>query len=124
MCLCLCVCVCVYVLLVLLGANHDLGDKVNDGTGGLFRVVLGEQVADVLRHAARLPRHETEDPEGGDVGSQMAERLGNRAIDQKVAGSIPGRRCVLGQSTSPYFPRGERPRTYCKSLWSIRASAK
>ena len=25
------------------------------------------------------------------VGGQMAERLGSRAIDQKVAGSIPGR---------------------------------
>ena len=58
--------------------------------------------------------------------SQVAERLGNRAVNQKVAGSIPDRakgRCVLRQGTSPYLPRGERPCTYCKSLW-IRASAK
>ena len=59
-------------------------------------------------------------------GSQMAEWLGNRAINQKVASSIPGLAkccCVLGQGTSPYLPRGECPCTYCKSLW-IRASAK
>ena len=56
----------------------------------------------------------------------MAERLGSWAFNQKVVGSISGRailRCVLGQGTSPYLPRGECPCTYCKSLW-IRASAK
>ena len=40
---------------------------------------------------------------------QMAEQLGDRAINQKVAGSIPGcekLRCVLGQGTSPYLPCG------------------
>ena len=60
------------------------------------------------------------------VWGQMAERSGNRAINQKIAGSIPGREklhCVLGQGTSPYLPQGECPCTYCKSLW-IRASAK
>ena len=31
--------------------------------------------------------------------------------------------CVLEQGTSPYFPLGKCPCTYCKSLW-IRASAK
>ena len=54
------------------------------------------------------------------------ERLGNRASNQKVASSIPGRakwRCVLEKGTSPYLPRGECPCTYCKSLW-IRVSAK
>ena len=59
-------------------------------------------------------------------GGQMAEQLENLAFNQKVAGSIPGRvklRCVLGQGTSPYFPLGERPSTYCKSLW-IGESAK
>ena len=58
--------------------------------------------------------------------SQMAERLGNWASNQKVAGSIPGRDkgcCDLGQGTSCYLPRRECPCTYCKSLW-IRASAK
>ena len=42
-------------------------------------------------------------------GSQVAERLGNRAINQKVASSIPGcvkGCCVIGQGTSPYLPRG------------------
>ena len=41
------------------------------------------------------------------AGSQVAERLENRAINQKVAGSIPGRVklcCVLGQGTSPLLP--------------------
>ena len=59
-------------------------------------------------------------------GSQMAERLGSWAINQKVASSIPGCAilcCVLGQGTSPYWPRGKYPCTYCKSLW-IRASTK
>ena len=58
--------------------------------------------------------------------SQMAERLGNRVINQNIAGSIPGHakwRCVLGQGTSPYLPQGKCPCNYCKSLW-IRASAK
>ena len=39
----------------------------------------------------------------------MAKRLGNRAINQKVVGSIPGRakcRCVLGQGTSPLLASG------------------
>ena len=64
-------------------------------------------------------------------GSQMAERLGSWAINPKVVGSIPGReklRCVLGQGTSPYLPRGECPCTYCMLLWIrqvwLRASAK
>ena len=58
--------------------------------------------------------------------SQMAERWGSRASNQKVAGLIPccaKWRCVLGKGTSPYLPRGECPCTYCESLW-IRASAK
>ena len=49
--------------------------------------------------------------------SQVAERSGNRASNQKVADFIPGRaklRCVVGQGTSPDLPRGN------KSLW-IRA---
>ena len=44
--------------------------------------------------------------------SQMAERLVNRAINQKVAGSISSSaklRCVHGQGTSPYLPRGNVP---------------
>ena len=58
--------------------------------------------------------------------SQMAERWGSRASNQKVTGSIPRCVkwcCVLGQGTSPYLSRGECPCTYCKLLW-IRASAK
>lgn len=50
-----------------MGADHHLGDKVNDGTGRLLGVVLGEQVAHVIRPARRLPRHEAENPgEGGE----------------------------------------------------------
>ena len=39
-------------------------------------------------------------------------RFSNRATNQKVAGLIPGRaklRCVPGQGTSPYLPRGNVP---------------
>ena len=42
-------------------------------------------------------------------GGQMAEQLGNRATNQKVAGSILARakwRCVLGQGTSFYLHGG------------------
>ena len=59
-------------------------------------------------------------------GSQVAEWVEHRACNLKVASSIPGWctwRCVPGQGTSPYLPRGECPCTYCKSLW-VRASAK
>ena len=56
----------------------------------------------------------------------MAERLGSRAINQKVPGSLPGRAKMTlcpWQGTSPYLPQGECPCTYCKLLW-LRASAK
>ena len=46
------------------------------------------------------------------LGSQVAERLGDRASNLKVASSIPVRakwRCVLGQGTLPYLPRGTVP---------------
>ena len=45
-------------------------------------------------------------------GNQVAELLGNRACNQKVASLIPSRaklRCVLGQGTSPYLHRGNVP---------------
>ena len=46
------------------------------------------------------------------MGCQMAERLGNRDTNQKVAGLIPGSAklsCVPGQGTLPYLPRGNVP---------------
>ena len=53
---------------------------------------------------------------------QMAERLGNWAINQKVAGSIPVSEnvcSVLGQGTSPYLPRGNVPvLTVCVFFWT------
>lgn len=48
-------------LLGLLGANHHLGDEVDNGAGGLLGVVLGKQVAHVVLPAARLPRHKAKD---------------------------------------------------------------
>ena len=37
-----------------------------------------------------------------EVGGQMAEWLGNRAINQKIAGSIPGRaKLRLGKALHP-----------------------
>lgn len=46
-------------------ADHDLGHEVDDGAGGLLRVVLGEQVAGVVCGAALLPGHEPEDSAKG-----------------------------------------------------------
>ena len=59
-------------------------------------------------------------------GGQMAERLGNRAINQRLPVRFPAMLndvVSFGQGTSPYLPLGESPCTCCKSLW-IRASAK
>ena len=56
----------------------------------------------------------------------MAERLGNQASNQKVAGSIPSRAndvMSFGKALHPTCLKGECPCTYCKSLWK-RASAK
>lgn len=47
---------------VLLRADHDLGDEVDDGAGRLLRVVLSKQVAHVVHAAARLPGYEPEYP--------------------------------------------------------------
>ena len=55
----------------------------------------------------------------------MAERLGNQAINQKVAGTILAVHndvVSLGKALHPTCP-GECPCTYCKLFW-IRASAK
>ena len=57
---------------------------------------------------------------------QMAELLGNRASNQKVTGSIPGRAKLMLCPWARHFTllaSGECPCTYCKSLW-IRVSAK
>ena len=48
------------------------------------------------------------------IESDNTFREGNRASNLKVASSTPGRvpkklRCVLGQGTSPYLPRGNIP---------------
>lgn len=47
---------------ILLRADHDLGDEVDDGAGGLLGVVFSKQVAHVVHAAARLPGYETENP--------------------------------------------------------------
>ena len=51
-------------------------------------------------------------PGRNSMRGQMAEQLGDRAINHKVAGSIPAVRkdgCVLGQGISPYLPWGNVP---------------
>ena len=59
------------------------------------------------------------------TGSQMAERVENRAITQKVAGLVPGRAKKMTRPWARHFTllASECPCTYCKSLW-IRVSAK
>ena len=57
---------------------------------------------------------------GASQGGQMAERLGNRAINQKVAGLIPGH---VKMTMCPWarhfnlFASGGMSLCYCKSLW-------
>lgn len=46
---------------LLASAQHDLGDKVDDGRGRLVGVKLREEVAGVVRGAALLPGHEAEE---------------------------------------------------------------
>lgn len=45
----------------LLRADH-LRDKVDDGVGGLVRVQLSEEVADIVGCASLLTRHEPKQP--------------------------------------------------------------
>ena len=105
---------------VQVGLFDLVGDAVHPGHGStdhVYRQALGA-----------VQTYRTEPPQVRiySTGGRMAEWLGSRAINQKAVGSIPSRaklRCVLGQGTSPYLPRGECPCTYCKSPW-IRASAK
>ena len=48
---------------------------------------------------------------------QMAERLGNRAINQKFAGLIPCRAKLRWARHFTLLASGECPCTYCKLLW-------
>lgn len=47
----------------LLWAKHHLGDKADDGGGGLIRVHLGEKVTDVVRCASLFAGHKSKKPE-------------------------------------------------------------
>lgn len=42
---------------------HHFGDEAGDGGGGLIRVQLGEQVADIVCCASLFPRDESEKPD-------------------------------------------------------------
>lgn len=53
---------------LLAGAQHDLGDEVDNGGGRLVGVKLSEEVAGVVRGAALLPGHEAEEPAGAGEG--------------------------------------------------------
>ena len=81
--------------------------------GGWVRVPRGRCAPSARSSApARSPTPVGTDTDTLQTHSQVAEQLGNRATIQKVACSIPGRaklRCVLGQGTSPYLPRGNVP---------------
>lgn len=50
---------------LLASAQHDLGDKVDNGRSRLVGVKLRKEVASVVRGAARLPGHEAEEPREG-----------------------------------------------------------
>ena len=58
--------------------QHDLVDKVDDGRGGLIRVQLGEQVANVLCQAARLLGYEAKHPEREGVGEGNEDVRGKK----------------------------------------------
>lgn len=51
-----------FLLFGLVRSYHHLGDKVDDGAGGLFRVVFGKQVTDILCAASAFPCDEAKDP--------------------------------------------------------------
>lgn len=53
---------CVFFLFGLLRAYHHLGDKVDNGAGGLLGVVFGEQVTHILCAASAFPRNKAKDP--------------------------------------------------------------
>lgn len=64
---------------LLLGPQHDLVDKVDDGHSWLLRVHLSKQVTHVLRCAAHPPGHKTEHPTGqwDDERENERERRGD-----------------------------------------------
>lgn len=47
---------------VLLRADHDFGDEVDDGAGGLLGVMFSKQVTHVVHAAARLAGYEAKNP--------------------------------------------------------------
>ena len=61
----------------LLRGDH-LQHEVDDGVGGLLRVHLGEEVADVVRRAALLPGHKAEEPGGEERARERTQRSGFR----------------------------------------------
>ena len=78
----------------------------------------------VQRRSDGSPVYEVMLEGGGKMGSQVAERLGNRASNQKIAGSIPSRANLRPWARHlTLLASGECPCTYCNSLW-IRVSAK
>ena len=77
-------------------SNHDLGDKVDDGGGGLLGVELGKQMARVVGHPSLLAGHESKDPE-----HTMDTHIINRSQQQLTDVT----------ATSPNPPR-QRPQLY------------
>lgn len=53
-----------YTVLFFLSPFHHLGHKTGDGRGGLVRVQLGKQVADVVCCASLFPGHKPKQPDG------------------------------------------------------------
>ena len=101
-----------------IGQGYVIGQHQRVGTDWLIAAFLSHSVSTgdgrvgVVAIEHHTGREVTLREMGGSVKharDHMAEWLGNRAINQKVAGSIRGHakwRCVPGQGTSPYLPRG------------------
>lgn len=95
---------------LLLGPQHDLVDKVDDGHSWLLRVHLSEQVTHVLGCAARPPGHKTKHPlvlrlhaaEGHTVdGVVSPEKESSLAVGQRdtLSGHFEVDHCGCGPRT-------------------------
>lgn len=66
---------------LLARAQHDLGDKVDDGRSRLVGVQLGEEVAGVVRGAPLFPGHEAKEPGGAGDKEKLNEQTCPRALN-------------------------------------------
>ena len=97
--MCVCLCVCAHMCVWRVGIGHWITENISQNQSGFVKT-------STHLNGSLLPQSYCSESHRNYTngiyctsGSQVAERLGNRAINQNVAGSIPGRAklcCVLG----------------------------